>query len=168
MKVSTVLFVLILSVPAMSLSADKWYVLGGVGAYSTDAIDRYSVWHIGAGVQVNQRFGIELDLWPGRSGAEANVDEADLFHTSISATIRAWKIFREPELHFVLKGGISQIKSENDSESEPSNDTKSPLIVAAGIVVNPQAKRSFEFSASRVLDTFEASTTFKATVRFRF
>ena len=168
MKISTILLVLMVSVPAMSQTVDKLYVLGGVGSYSTDAIESYAVWQIGAGVQFNQRFGIELDLWPGRKGAEANVDDVDVFHTSVSATIRAWRIFQNPDVHVVFKGGLAQINFESDAESESTNDVKSPLVVAAGVVVNPTAKRSFEFSASRVLETFEASTTFKATVRFRF
>ena len=168
MKISTILLVLIVSVPAMSQTADKWYILGGVGSYSTNAIDTFAVWHIGAGVQFNPRFGIELDFWPGRSGAEADVDDEDVVHTSVSTTIRVWRILQDPDVHFVFKGGLSQINFASDSESESSNDIKSPLVVAAGVVVHPQAKRSFEFSVSRVLDTFEASTTFKATVRFRF
>ena len=168
MKKSTVLLLLILSIPAVSQTWDKWYAFGGIGGYSTNAVDTYAIWHVGGGIQFNKRWGFELDLWPGLSGAEPRVDEVELFHTSLSFTFRARQIYRSPDVHIIFKGGSTRIRSTNHDEVGASDVNKGPGIVGIGLVVNPQSKRSLEFSVSRVLDVYEHSDTFKATMRFRF
>ena len=123
------LLVLIVSIPAMSQTSDKLYVLGGLGGFRTEAIVTYAIWHVGVGVgvQLNQRFGIEFDIWPGLRGAEANVDDVELLHTSRSVTIRARQITRNPDLHCVFKGGTSRLRSTNHDEVGTREVTKSPF-----------------------------------------
>ena len=154
------LLVLIVSVPTLSQTGDKLYLHGALGGYRTEAVDTYAIWHVSAGVQLNRRFSMKFDIWPGLSGAGANVDDVEPLHTSLSVTIWAWQITRNPNLHFVFKGGSSCLISTNHDEVGTREVTKRPLVVTAGIIFNPQAIRSFEFSVSRGLDIFEHSDTF--------
>lgn len=107
MKNFALVFLLIAAVPVMSQTIDKWYLMGGLGKYTTTAIDPHTVWHIGANVQLNQRFGFELDVWPGTSGESAYVDDVDVYYVSFSTTIRTPHTFLpSPHVHVVLKGGV--------------------------------------------------------------
>ena len=62
----------------------------------------------------------------------------------------------------------SHVKSLNHDEVGTPAVSVSPFIMTAGIVINPQAKRSFEFSVTRSQEKSEFSDTLKASLRIRF
>ncbi|MCY3541440.1 MAG: hypothetical protein OXH31_05985 [Gammaproteobacteria bacterium] len=143
--------------------------MGGLGRYSTTTVDTHTIWHIGAGVQLNQRFGFELDFWPGTSGESAYANDDDVYYVSFSTTIRTpHTIFLGPHVHFVLKGGVSQWRSTNHEEVGLPKIKRGAVFLGGGLVFNAESKTSFEFSSTQVLDKFEKSATLKANLRVRF
>ncbi len=168
MKKFALVFLLIVAVPAVSQISDKWYLLGGIGGYTRVDFDTEPIWHVGAGLQISERFGIELAHWPGFRSLGPNMDDVEVSHTAVTATFRAWRIYRNPDVQFVFKGGTSRVKSINHDEVGTPAVSVSPFIMTAGIVINPQAKRSFEFSVTRSQEKSELSDTLKASLRIRF
>ncbi|MYD45141.1 MAG: porin family protein [Gammaproteobacteria bacterium] len=169
MKKFALVFLLIVATPVMSQDRDnKFYLFGGLGSFGTQTVDTHTIWHVGAGVQLSKRFGFELDLWPGTYGKDANVDDIDVLHNSLYVTFRSRLHVQSPDIRFVLKGGVSEWKSTNHKDLGISKIHRGALSAGAGVIVNPEDKLSFEFSAYRVFDKFEFSDTFRATMRFRF
>ena len=101
MKKFAFVFLLIVAVPAVSQISDKWYLLGGIGGYTRVDFDTEPIWHVGAGLQISERFGIELAHWPGFRSLGPNMDDVEVSHTAVTATFRGWRIYSNPDGQFV-------------------------------------------------------------------